>query len=130
VVCHSIHVYILLDFSTKDSSILLAYIPQSIIYLDGSRVLNLGDENVSGANSCQLVHGVGNVLAQHHCRNSNPATSFQAVDGRCSLARGDLGGLLEVAALDVVCAEDVFLSGCRSMLAFLNIDKAGGGGTY
>lgn len=83
-----------------------------MILLDGSRVLNLGDENVGGANGSQLVHGVGNVLAQHHGRNSDPAALFQAVDGGCSLARSDLGSLVEIATLDVVCAEDVFLCGC------------------
>lgn len=118
--------YILLEFSAKDSSILhLACIPQSTIYLDGSRVLNLGDENVSGANGGQLIHSVGNVLAQHHGRHSHPAARFKAVDGGYSLARGDLGSLLEVTALDVVCAEDVFLGGYRAMLAFSDIDEAG-----
>jgi hypothetical protein len=93
---------------------------QSIVCLDGSRVLNLGDEDVGGANGGKLIHSVGNVLAQHHGRDSNPAAFFQAVDGGCSLARGDLSSLLEAATLDVVCAEDVFLSGCRAMLAFLH----------
>jgi hypothetical protein len=95
--------------------------PQSNICLDGSRVLNLGDEDVGSTDSSQLVHGVGNILAQHHGRNSDPAALFQAVDSGCSLARGDLSSLLEVATLDVVCAEDVFLSGCRAMLAFLHL---------
>lgn len=85
--------------------------------LDGSRVLNLGDKNVSGANGGQLVHGVGNVLALNHGRNSDPAALFQAVDSGCSLARSNLGGLVEVVALDVVCAEDVFLGGCQATLA-------------
>lgn len=103
---------------------------QSISCLDGSRVLNLGDKDVGSTDGSQLVHGVGNVLAQHHGRNSDPSTSFQAVDRGCSLARGDLGSLLEVAALDVVCAEDVFLSSCQATLAFLDIEEAGDGKSY
>lgn len=85
--------------------------------LDGSRVLNLGDEDIGGTNGGQLVHGIGNVLALNHGRNSDPATLFQAVDRGCSLARSNLGGLVEVAALDVVCAKDVFLGGCQAKLA-------------
>lgn len=91
--------------------------------LDGSRVLDLGNKNVAGANGGQLVHGVGNLLALNHGRDGDPAILFQAVDGGCPLARGDLGCLVEVAALDVVSAENELLCGWSTRLAIVNFSS-------
>ena len=79
--------------------------------LDGSRVLDLGNENVAGADGGQLVHGIGNLLALHHGRHGDPAVLFQAVDGGGALSWCDLCGLVELTALNVISAEDELLGG-------------------
>lgn len=75
------------------------------------RVLNLGDNQITRANLRQLVHGNRNLLPQHHSLDRDPAIFLESVDGRRASARCDFAGGVEFRALDVVCAEDVFLRG-------------------
>ena len=77
----------------------------------GSGVLDLGDEDVARAGYGQFVHDKGNLLPQHHDGDGDPAALFQRSDGRRAVTGGDLLGDVELAALDVVGAEDVFLRG-------------------
>jgi hypothetical protein len=85
--------------------------PQYLIV--GSGVLDLGNEDVAGAGCGQFVHDKGDLLPQHHDGDGDPAGLFQRGDGRRAVAGGDLLGVVELAALDVVSAEDVFLRGWR-----------------
>ena len=79
----------------------------------GSGVLDLADEDVARAGFGQFVHDEGDLLPQHHDGNGDPAGLFQRGDGRRAVAGGDLLGDVELAALDVVGAEDVFLRSWR-----------------
>jgi hypothetical protein len=79
----------------------------------GSGVLDLGNEDVAGAGCGQFVHDKGDLLPQHHDGDGDPAGLFQRGDGRRAVAGGDLLGIVELAALDVVGAEDVLLRGWR-----------------
>lgn len=77
----------------------------------GSGVLDLGDEDVARAGCGQFVHYEGDLLPQHHDGYGDPAGLFQRGDGWRAVTGGDLLGDVELAALDVVGAEDVFLRG-------------------
>lgn len=77
----------------------------------GPGVLDLGNQDIAGARLGEPVHDHGNLLALHHDRDGDPAVLLKRSDGRRAVARRDLLGDVELRALDVVRAEDVFLRG-------------------
>ena len=86
--------------------------PYKLIHLIvGSRVLNLGNQNVASTGLGQLVHNNGNLLPLHHDGDGDPAALLKRSDCRRAVARCDLLGDVELRALDVVLAEDVPLGG-------------------
>jgi hypothetical protein len=80
------------------------------------RVFNLSDNQITRANLGQLVHGNRNILPQHHSLYRNPSILLESVDGGRASARCDFARGIKFRALDVVCAEDVFLRGCWLIL--------------
>ena len=78
----------------------------------GSRVLDLGDQDITRTSLSQLVHSNSNLLPLHHNGDSDPAALLERSDGWRAVTRCDLLRDIELRALDVVLAEDVLLGGC------------------
>jgi hypothetical protein len=78
----------------------------------GSRVLNLGHQDIASARLGQLIHSDSNLLPLHHDGDGDPAALLERSNGRRAVSGGDGLGDVEFRALDVVCAEDVLLGGC------------------
>jgi hypothetical protein len=56
-----------------------------------------------------LVHDNGNAFPLNHDLHGDPPILFERVDSWCALAGCDFASGVELCALDVVGAEDVFL---------------------
>ena len=82
---------------------------------NGSRVVELGNENITSTDVPKIVHDLTLGSIQNHDTDSNPVVLIQGVDSRCAPSRGNLGGPREFFSLDVVSAEDIFLGGCSEM---------------
>lgn len=78
------------------------------------RVVDPRDQNIAGADGAELVHDRRDALALDHGADGDPAALLERVDRGCALSGGDFAGGLELRALDIVGAEDVFLGGCSS----------------
>jgi hypothetical protein len=77
-----------------------------------SRVFDLCNQDVAGSNLSKLVHDNGNLLPWHHDRDGDPAALLERSNGGCAVSGCNPAGIVELHALDVVCAEDVLLRGC------------------
>jgi hypothetical protein len=73
------------------------------------RVLNLRHNQITRTDHRQLIHGNRNIFPKHHRLHRNPAIFLQRIDRRRTASRRDFARLVEFRALDIVCAEDVFL---------------------
>jgi hypothetical protein len=82
---------------------------QSTLLISRPRVLNLCHNQITCANHRQLVHRNRNIFPKHHRLHRNPAIFLQRINRRRTASRRDFARLVEFRALDVVCAEDVFL---------------------
>jgi hypothetical protein len=74
-----------------------------------SRVLNLGNNQITRSNHRQLIHCNRNIFPQHHRLHRNPSVLLERIDRRRAAPRCNLARLVEVRARDVVRAEDVLL---------------------
>jgi hypothetical protein len=75
-------------------------------------VLDLCNQNIAGSSLSELVHDNGNLLPRHHDRDGDPAALLERSDGGCAVSGCNPAGIVELRALDVVCAEDVLLRSC------------------
>ena len=81
-----------------------------------SGVLDLCDQDVAGSNLGQLVHDNGNLLPWYHDGDGDPAALLERSDRGCAVSGCDPAGIVELRALNVVCAQDVLLSGWGSLV--------------
>lgn len=77
----------------------------------GSRVLNLGDENIPSANIPQIIHDLSLIPIGNHDTDGDPVLLVEGIDSWGAPAGGDLCGSGESGTVDVVGAEDVLLGG-------------------
>ena len=89
------------------------------MFLVRSRVLNLGNEDIGSADAGEFVHDGRDLLAFDHGLDGNPSVVFERGNGGGALARSDRASSDKLAALDVVGAENVFLSGYQHVLVTL-----------
>jgi hypothetical protein len=88
-----------------------------------SRVLNLGNYQITSPDLGQFIHGNRNVFSQDHGLDGDPAILLESINGRRTSAGCDLSGIVELGSFDVVCAKDILL---RSF-GVLEEDKGNGG---
>lgn len=87
--------------------------------LSGSRVGDVHDENIRGANLGQLVHNRRDGFLLDHGTDGHPAIVLQGGHSRRSLAGSDPRRGSQLRARDVVLAENVSLSGCKAYVSTL-----------
>uniref|UniRef100_A0A1Y1MXL8 Uncharacterized protein n=1 Tax=Photinus pyralis TaxID=7054 RepID=A0A1Y1MXL8_PHOPY len=79
-----------------------------------SRVVDIEDEDIVGANPSQVVHYESNPFLFHHRADCNPSFSIESSNCRRSFTGGYFTSIRKPRSLDIVLAQHVSLSSNNS----------------